>query len=381
MVNKKILSLIVASGVIVGIISYNITKNNLNYRQNIETNTAKAAPNLEENIETNDTPEPLVDTKTTKMAEKQEPQKQEHKKQEQNKEEVKEEIKEESLISYLSPKLLLKELSDNFDIEHKLDDYSILKYQDLTVSEQMVNGLIYSLPLNKYGEIEQYETDNHNVPSIKIKFNLPSDKDISKEELTNILEYNACILYTLVPELDSITMEATGQTQVYARNYYENVLENFIKNDKEIPKNVIAGHEQQKSIVEELKPSFILKAISNNFDIDNKLGDYSITKYENLKPNSKKIDELLKLLPLNKYGKITEYQNNNDEIPSIELNFTSTEDLDNDTISKIFEYNSYILYTLIPELYKISINYEDSNIGFERDYYESIVREFLTNKE
>lgn len=377
MVNKKILSLIVASGVIVGIISYNITKNNLNYRQNIETNTAKAAPNLEENTEANDTPEPLVDDKSTKMSEKQEPKKQEHKKQEQKKEE----IKEKSPINYLSPKLLLKELSDNFDIEHKLDDYSILKYQDLAVSEQRVNGLIYSLPLNKYGEIEQYETDNHNVPSIKIKFNLPSDKDISKEELTNILEYNACILYTLVPELDSITMEATGQTQVYARNYYENVLENFIKNDKEIPKNVIAGHEQQKSIVEELKPSFILKAISNNFDIDNKLEDYSITKYENLKPNSKKIDELLKLLPLNKYGKITEYQNNNDEIPSIELNFTSTEDLDTDTISKIFEYNSYILYTLIPELYKININYEDSNVGFERDYYESIVREFLTNKE
>lgn len=377
MVNKKILSLIVASGVIVGIISYNITKNNLNYRQNIETNTAKAAPNLEENTEANDTPEPLVDDKSTKMSEKQEPKKQEHKKQEQKKEE----IKEKSPINYLSPKLLLKELSDNFDIEHKLDDYSILKYQDLAVSEQRVNGLIYSLPLNKYGEIEQYETDNHNVPSIKIKFNLPSDKDISKEELTNILEYNACILYTLVPELDSITMEATGQTQVYARNYYENVLENFIKNDKEISKNVIAGHEQQKSIVEELKPSFILKAISNNFDIDNKLEDYSITKYENLKPNSKKIDELLKLLPLNKYGKITEYQNNNDEILSIELNFTSTEDLDTDTISKIFEYNSYILYTLIPELYKININYEDSNVGFERDYYESIVREFLTNKE
>lgn len=377
MVNKKILSLIVASGVIVGIISYNITKNNLNYRQNIETNTAKAAPNLEENTEANDTPEPLVDDKSTKMSEKQEPKKQEHKKQEQKKEE----IKEKSPINYLSPKLLLKELSDNFDIEHKLDDYSILKYQDLAVSEQRVNGLIYSLPLNKYGEIEQYETDNHNVPSIKIKFNLPSDKDISKEELTSILEYNACILYTLVPELDSITMEATGQTQVYTRNYYENLLENFIKNDKEISKNVIAGHEQQKSIVEELKPSFILKAISNNFDIDNKLEDYSITKYENLKPNSKKIDELLKLLPLNKYGKITEYQNNNDEILSIELNFTSTEDLDTDTISKIFEYNSYILYTLIPELYKININYEDSNVGFERDYYESIVREFLTNKE
>lgn len=377
MVNKKILSLIVASGVIVGIISYNVTKNNLNYRQNIETNTAKAAPNLEENTEANDTPEPLVDDKSTKMSEKQEPKKQEHKKQEQKKEE----IKEKSPINYLSPKLLLKELSDNFDIEHKLNDYSILKYQDLAVSEQRVNGLIYSLPLNKYGEIEQYETDNHNVPSIKIKFNLPSDKDISKEELTNILEYNACILYALVPELDSITMEATGQTQVYARNYYENVLENFIKNDKEISKNVIAGHEQQKSIVEELKPSFILKAISNNFDIDNKLEDYSITKYENLKPNSKKIDELLKLLPLNKYGNITEYQNNNDELPSIELNFTSTEDLDTDTISKIFEYNSYILYTLIPELYKININHEDSNVGFERDYYESIVREFLTNKE
>lgn len=377
MVNKKILSLIVASGLVAGIISYNVTKNNLNYRQNIETNTIKAAPNLEENTEANDTPEPLVDDKSTKMSEKQEPKKQEHKKQEQKKEE----IKEKSPINYLSPKLLLKELSDNFDIEHKLDDYSILKYQDLAVNEQRVNGLIYSLPLNKYGEIEQYETDNHNVPSIKIKFNLPSDKDISKEELTSILEYNACILYTLVPELDSITMEATGQTQVYTRNYYENLLENFIKNDKEISKNVIAGHEQQKSIVEELKPSFILKAISNNFDIDNKLEDYSITKYENLKPNSKKIDELLKLLPLNKYGKITEYQNNNDEIPSIELNFTSTEDLDTDTISKIFEYNSYILYTLIPELYKISINYEDSNIGFERDYYESIVREFLTNKE
>lgn len=381
MVNKKILSLIVASGVIVGIISYNVTKNNLNYKQNIETNTAKAAPNLEENTEANDTPKPLVDDKSTKMSEKQEPKKQEHKKQEQKKEEVKEEIKEKSPINYLSPKLLLKELSDNFDIEHKLDDYSILKYQDLAVSEQRVNGLIYSLPLNKYGEIEQYETDNHNVPSIKIKFNLPSDKDISKEELTSILEYNASILYTLVPELDTITMEATGQTQVYARNYYDDLLENFIKNDKEISKNVIAGHEQQKSIVEELKPSFILKAISNNFDIDNKLEDYSITKYENLKPNSKKIDELLKLLPLNKYGKITQYQNNNDEIPSIELNFTSTEDLDTDTISKIFEYNSYILYTLIPELYKININYEDSNVGFERDYYESIVREFLTNKE
>lgn len=184
-----------------------------------------------------------------------------------------------------------------------------------------------------------------------------------------------------MPELDTITIEATGQTQVYSRNYYDDLLENFIKNDKEISKNVIAGHEQQKSIVEELKPSFILKAISNNFDIDNKLEDYAITKYENLKPNSKKIDELLKLLPLNKYGKITEYQNNNDEVPSIELNFTSTEDLDTDTISKIFEYNSYILYTLIPELYKISINYEDYNVGFERDYYESIVREFLTNKE
>ena len=296
MVNKKILSLIVASGLVAGIISYNVTKNNLNYRQNIETNTIKAAPNLEENTKANDTPKALVDIKTTKMSEKQEPKKQEHKKQEQKKEEVKEEIKEKSPINYLSPKLLLKELSDNFDIEYKLDDYSILKYQDLAVDEQKVNGLIYSLPLNKYGEIEQYETDNHNIPSIKIKFNLPSDKDISKEELTSILEYNACILYTLVPELDSITMEATGQTQVYARNYYENVLENFIKNDKEISKNVIAGHEQQKSIVEELKPSFILKAISNNFDIDNKLEDYSITKYENLKPNSKKIDELLKLL-------------------------------------------------------------------------------------
>ena len=375
MVNKKIISLILASGLVAGIISYNVTKNNLNYRQNIETNTIKAAPNLEENTEANDTPKALVDIKTTKMSEKQEPQKQEEKK-----EEVKEEIKEESLINYLNRELLLKELSDNFDIEHKLDDYSILKYQDLAVNEQRVNGLIYSLPLNEYGEIEQYETDNHNVPSIKIKFN-SSDKDISKEELTSILEYNACILYTLVPELDTITIEATGQTQVYARNYYENVLENFIKNDKEISKNVIAGHEQQKSIVEELKPSFILKAISNNFDIDNKLEDYSITKYENLKPNSKKIDELLKLLPLNKYGKITEYQNNNDEVPSIELNFTSTEDLDTDTISRIFEYNSYILYTLIPELYKININYEDSNVGFERDYYESIVREFLTNKE
>lgn len=376
MVNKKILSLIVASGLVAGIISYNVTKNNLNYRQNIETNTIKAAPNLEENTEANDTPKALVDIKTTKMSEKQEPQKQEEKK-----EEVKEEIKEESLINYLNRELLLKELSDNFDIEHKLDDYSILKYQDLAVNEQRVNGLIYSLPLNKYGEIEQYETDNHNVPSIKIKFNSSSDKDISKEELTSILEYNACILYTLVPELDTITIEATGQTQVYARNYYDDLLENFIKNDKEISKNVIAGHEQQKSIVEELKPSFILKAISNNFDIDNKLEDYAITKYENLKPNSKKINELLKLLPLNKYGKITEYQNNNDEVPSIELNFASTENLATDRIYKSFEYNSYILYTLIPELYKISINYEDYNVGFERDYYESNVRDFLINRE
>ena len=378
MVNKKILSLILANGLIAGIISYNVTKNNLEYKQNIETNTFKAAPNLEENTEANDNTKPLVDSKTTKMSEKQKP-----KKQEQKKEEVKEEIKEKSPINYLSPKLLLKELSDNFDIEHKLDDYSILKYQDLAVNEQRVNGLIYSLPLNKYGEIEQFETDNHNIPSIKIKFNSSSYKDISKEELTRILEYNACILYTLVPDLDSITMEATSQTQVYARNYYENVLENFIKNDKEISKNVIAGHEQQKSIVEELKPSFILKAISNNFDIDNKLEDYAITKYENLKPNSKKIDELIKLLPLNKYGKITEYKNNNDEVPSIELEFefTSPENLDTDKISKIFEYNSYILYTLIPELYNININCKDYNIAFGRDYYESIVREFLTNRE
>ena len=377
MVNKKIISLILASGLIAGIISYNVTKNNLNYRQNIETNTFKTAPNLEENIEANDTPEPLVDAKTTKMSEKQEAKKQEHKKQEQKKEEV----KKESLINYLSPELLLKELSDNFDIEYKLDDYSILEYQDLAVNEQRVNGLIYSLPLNEYGEIEQYETNNDNVPSIKIKFNSSSDKDISKEKLTSILEYNACILYTLIPELDMLTIEGTDPTQTYARNYYDELINNFIKNDKEISKNVIAGHEQQKSIVEKLKPSFILKAIYNNFDIDNKLEDYSITKYENLKPNSKKINELLKLLPLNKYGKITEYRNNNDEVPSIELNFASTENLDTDRIYKIFEYNSYILYTLIPELYRISINYKDYNVGFERDYYESIVTEYLTNRE
>lgn len=85
MVNKKIISLILASGLVAGIISYNVTKNNLNYRQNIETNTIKAAPNLEENTEANDTPKALVDIKTTKMSEKQEPQKQEHKKQEEKK--------------------------------------------------------------------------------------------------------------------------------------------------------------------------------------------------------------------------------------------------------------------------------------------------------
>lgn len=121
-------------------------------------------------------------------------------------------IDEESSIYKIGNNLNIKNLISKEDI----NTYKNTNYND----KQAIEKLISNLPLNNSITELSWELDTsvENAIKITVKF---KQNNLSEEELSNLLKYNASILFSLIPDLSIVDFNGDLYSFIGSRDFFE----------------------------------------------------------------------------------------------------------------------------------------------------------------